>query len=87
MSSESQTRFCRIEQSLGREEACPEGACPFWSAGVEERQGHCSLDRVDLRGRGEFSEWLHAVRRSLMDRESDPGRAEFYRRLNEGRSD
>jgi hypothetical protein len=91
MTGDHRTRLCRVEQSLfGHNEICPEEGCPFWSSGVAERQGHCALDGIDLEGRDEFATWLLELRREL----GEPGhgehnalRTQFYRRLNEGRSD
>jgi hypothetical protein len=87
MDDEPQPRFCRVEQVLGRREICPEAGCPFWDVGEEERQNHCSLEGVDFQGREQFAEWLHDRRREFGDGEHDSIRSEFFRRLNEGRSD
>jgi hypothetical protein len=83
-------KLCRLEQSLGHEQVCPEEGCPFWTSGVEERQGHCVFDRIDLNGRVDLSRWLLDLRSELEGREAeerDAIRSRFYRRLNEGRTD
>jgi hypothetical protein len=90
MTDERSMRLCRLEKSLGHEETCPEQGCPFWNAGVEERQGYCAFDRADLNGREDLAGWLLDLRRQLERDESvdrDEIRSGFYRRLNEGRAD
>ncbi len=90
MAEERDVTLCRLERSLGREEICPEEGCPFWSSGVEERQGHCAFDGADLNGRGDLARWLLDLRSGLEgqgDNERDAIRSSFYRRLNEGGSD
>jgi hypothetical protein len=82
-------KLCRIEASLGRREPCPRGACPFWCSGAEPRQGHCSLDRLDLAGREALAKWLHELRAGFAGSEPDTSAARllFYERLNAGRAD
>jgi hypothetical protein len=90
MAERRQARFCRLAQSLGHAEVCPEEGCPFWTPGVEERQGHCAFDGLDLNGRKDLAGWLLDLRRELEEKgeaESDVVRSRFYRRLNDGRSD
>ena len=81
--------YCRIEATLGRQERCPGSACPFWSTGVEERQGHCSLEDVDFAGRTDLAQWLHELRESLAgaDPDTPAARNRFFGRLNAGHGD
>jgi hypothetical protein len=78
-------RLCQIEKALGRREACPEAACPFWSAGERSCQGHCTFDGLDLAGRETFAQLLHELRFELAD--AHEARRSFYERLNAGRCD
>ena len=90
MAEDHQARLCRLGQSVGRVEICPEQACPFWNSGVEGRQGHCAFDGVDLNGRDDLLRWLLELRAELDrqgDVERDELRSRFYRRLNDGRAD
>jgi hypothetical protein len=81
--------MCRIELALGRRERCPGRACPFWVTGAEARQDHCSLDGLDLAGRGALAEWLGELRAELAgpDGGVSEARRRFYDRLNAGRGD
>ena len=90
VTQEEHTTLCRLQQSLGREAACPEQGCPFWSSGTAERQAHCSFDGLDLGGRADLATWLLDLRDELAaqgDAERDAIRARFYRRLNAGPAD
>lgn len=90
MAGNHQGRLCRLQESLGHVEVCPEQGCPFWTSGAEERQGHCAFDRIDLNDRRDLAGWLLDLRRELEnqgDAQTDVIRSRFYQRLNDGRTD
>lgn len=89
MNASAESRPCRIEQSLGRNEFCPGASCPLWEQGGGANGGGCLFDRLDLAGRRDLAVWLHDLREKL-DTLGEPdaeARRIFYERLNAGRSD
>src|SRR5437879_4569599 len=58
-------KLCRLEQTVGREEECPEAACPFWQPGGAVLEGRCALETLDLAGRPELATTLLDIRKQL----------------------
>ena len=67
MGIEHTTRLCTLEAAVGKVEACPEDACPFWEPGGAALEGRCVLERVgpELEDRPELAEVLLELRRRL----------------------
>jgi hypothetical protein len=61
----SERRLCRLQQTVGVEEDCPEGRCPFWEPGGAVLQGRCAIDHLDLVRRPELASWLLSLRLKL----------------------
>ena len=72
--------FCRIKHTLGVDEPCPEGACPFWEHGGAVVEAGCGLERlhVDV-GRPDLAAYLDELRTSLETARDDRERAEARR--------
>jgi hypothetical protein len=64
-SREVESRLCRFEQALGRNEACPEARCPFWEPGGAVLQGRCAFDEVAISASPDVARCLLRVRRTL----------------------
>jgi hypothetical protein len=84
-------RFCRIAAAVGRDEACPERACPFWEPGGAALDGRCAVDRLELDARADVAAWLLRLRATLEAAESvedaDRARRELYALLDTGDAD
>ena len=82
---------CRMKETLGQIEPCPESACPFWDPRGLGPEGRCAFEQLDLRGRPELAPFLLGVRGELeaarMAEEANDARRLFFRRLNAGRGD
>ena len=69
--TETERASCLIQDALGRVEACPAEACPFWESGGAALPGGCAVERLglptslDLRQRPDLAAWLLEIRRSL----------------------
>ena len=74
---------CRLQDTVGRVEACPEEPCPFWEPGEAALEGRCVFDRLDIGDNPEFAAWLLRIRNRLeaaRSVEEDPrARRLFYR--------
>jgi hypothetical protein len=84
------TRLCRLNETVGVAEECPEEACPFWEAGGALLQGRCAFEGLDLAGRCDLAGYLLRIREGLHSAETSATREArrlFFRRLNEGRGD
>ena len=82
--------ICKLEQAVGRVEACPEAGCPFWEPG-RAAPGRCAVELVDLSGRTELASLLLQLRRQLEHAatadDEDRARRSFYDLLDTGDSD
>lgn len=90
MTDTQSDRQCRIEQTLGRTEACTEQGCPFWEIAESTGVGDCVFERVDFTGREDLAHWLHDLRGELERTGRGTTAAErhhFYERLNAARGD
>jgi hypothetical protein len=65
MTSETTSRLCSLESAVGRTEACPEGACPFWEPGGAVLDGRCPLERIDLAAQSSLAGFLLQIREGL----------------------
>jgi len=84
-------RFCRIAAAVGRDEVCPERACPFWEPGGAALDGRCAVDRLEFDERADLAAWLLRVRARLEDavtaEEADRARRALYALLDTGDAD
>lgn len=80
-------RFCRLEEAVGRQRACPEEACAFWERGEAAVDGWCVLEDVDFSREPGLAEWLLDFRGALQAAPADHTTAgrEFRRVLSQGR--
>lgn len=59
---------CRVTSALGRQETCPEGACPFWEHPTPIAEAGCGLGRLDLElDRPDIAAYLLDVRCALLE--------------------
>jgi hypothetical protein len=61
------SRLCRLEQAVGVDAVCPEGACPFWEPGGAVLDGRCVVEGIDFNRDREVASWLLGLRRRLED--------------------
>jgi hypothetical protein len=83
-------RLCRLNETVGVAEECPEEACPFWEAGGAVLPGRCAFEGLDLAGRRDLAGYLLRIREGLHSAETGAKQEAhrlFFRRLNEGRGD
>jgi hypothetical protein len=87
MAIESTTRLCSLEATVGKLEACPEGACPFWEPGGAVLDGRCAFEELDVTADATLAGWLLEIRERLASAEStvaaDAARSLFSHLLNE----
>jgi hypothetical protein len=87
MPIEHTTRLCSLEAALGRLEACPEGACPFWEPGGAALGGRCAFEQLDLAADARLATWMLEIRERLASAEStaaaDEAHSLFSHLLNE----
>ena len=53
---------CKIEQRLGRAEACQRDACPLWARDEGGAEETCMFETLDLEARKDLAQWLHNLR-------------------------
>ncbi len=86
MGIESTTHLCSLEAAVGRHEACPEGACPFWEPGGAALDGRCAFEELDITADAALATWLLEIRERLASSEStvaaDAARSLFRHLLN-----
>jgi hypothetical protein len=70
MASEPTTRLCSLEATVGKREACPEGACPFWEPGGAVLAGRCAFEALDVIADAALANWLLEIRERLASSES-----------------
>jgi hypothetical protein len=87
MAIETTTRLCSLEATVGRLEACPAGACPFWEPGGAALDGRCAFEELDVMADPALAGWLLEIRERLASTEStvaaDAARSLFSHLLNE----
>ena len=87
MATKCTTRLCSLESAVGRHEACPEGACPFWEPGGAVLDGRCAVEQLDLADDAALAAWLLELRERLASAEStaavDAAHSLFSHLLNE----
>jgi hypothetical protein len=66
MEIEPARRLCSLEAAVGKEEACPEGGCPFWEA---DGRG-CAFEQLDVTADSALAAWLLEIRGRLASAES-----------------
>ena len=64
------TRLCSLEAAVGSQEACPEGACPFWEPGGAVLCGRCAFEELDVAADAALATWLLEIRGRLASAES-----------------
>ena len=70
MAIDTTTRLCTLEGAVGKVEACPEGACPFWEPGGAVVGGRCAFEQLDVRADTSLAAWLLEIRERLASAES-----------------
>jgi hypothetical protein len=87
MAIECTTRLCSLEAAVGRHEACPKGACPFWEPGGAVLDGRCAVEELDIADDASLAAWLLEIRERLASAEStvaaDAAHRLFSHLLNE----
>jgi hypothetical protein len=87
METDHTTRLCSLEAAVGRLEACPEGACPFWEPGGAALGGRCAFEQLDLAADARLATWMLGIRERLASAEStaaaDEAHSLFSHLLNE----
>jgi hypothetical protein len=83
------THLCSLETAVGKDEACPEGECPFWEPGGAVHTGRCAFEKLDIRADAALAAWLLELRERLASAEStvaeDAARSLFAHLLGSGR--
>jgi hypothetical protein len=81
------TRLCMLEAAIGKAEACPEEACPFWEPGGAALRGRCAFEEVGVVPDPALATWLLEIREKLADVSSDDEehvmRSVFHHLLND----
>jgi hypothetical protein len=87
MASTHTTRRCSLEAAVGKTEACPEDACPFWEPGGAALGGRCAFEEVGVVPDAALATWLLEIRERLEATSSKDEeramRAVFHHLLNE----
>ena len=78
MGIEFTTRICSLEATVGRIEACPEGACPFWEPGGAALDGRCAFEELDVTADPALAGWLLEIRERLASAESTVAAEEVH---------
>jgi hypothetical protein len=65
MTTQQITRLCSLETAVGRSEACPEDACPFWEPGGAALGGRCAFEQLGVAADEELAAWLLEIRGRL----------------------
>ena len=72
-------KLCTLAGTVGRTEACPEGACPFWEAGGAALDGRCAFERLGTTADETLASWLLEIREKLASTRSSPEEDEVRR--------
>jgi hypothetical protein len=59
------TKLCSLEAVVGRSEACPEDACPFWEPGGAVLAGRCAFEELGISADANLAAWLLEIRARL----------------------
>jgi hypothetical protein len=65
MAIQQTTRLCTLSHAVGKSEACPEEACPFWEPGGAALPGHCAFEELGVEADPELAIWLLGIRSRL----------------------
>jgi hypothetical protein len=79
MAIDEMTRLCSLEAAVGKAEACPEGACPFWEPGGAAVGGRCTFEELGLAADTELATWLLEIRERLSSASSSAATDEVHR--------
>jgi hypothetical protein len=60
-----QHRFCSLATAIGKSEACPEAACPFWEPGGAALDGNCAFEQLGVSADAHLATWLLEIRARL----------------------
>jgi hypothetical protein len=60
-----ETRLCTLATTVGRSEACPEEACPFWEPGGAVLGGRCAFEELGISADARLAAWLLEIRGRL----------------------
>ena len=71
-------RLCTLEKAVGKTEACPEGACPFWEPGGAALVGRCAFEELDVAADALLATWLLEIRGRLASAESTAAKDEAH---------
>jgi hypothetical protein len=87
MALDTTTRPCSLEAAVGKHEACPGRACPFWEPGGAALVGRCAFEQLDVAADAALATWLLELRERLATAEStaaaDAAHSLFCHLLNE----
>jgi hypothetical protein len=70
MATQEEPRLCTLATAVGKSEACPEAACPFWEPGGAALHGRCAFEALGLPADAGLAEWLLEIRGRLEDASS-----------------
>jgi hypothetical protein len=59
------TRLCSLASAVGKHEACPGAACPFWEPGGAALGGRCAFEQLGLKADAPLAAWLLEIRGKL----------------------
>jgi hypothetical protein len=79
MAIDCATRLCSLEAAVGKWEACPRGACPFWEPGGAALDGRCAFEQLDVAADADLAAWLLDLRERLATAESTAATDEVHR--------
>jgi hypothetical protein len=88
MTTEHRTRrLCSLATVVGKTEACPEDACPFWEPGGAALDPRCAFEELGVAATPPLASWLLEIRGRLEDAgsadEERAIRAAFHHLLND----
>jgi hypothetical protein len=87
MTARHTTRLCSLEVAVGRNEACPEDACPFWEPGGAALAGQCAVEHLGVDPDPALATWMLEIRRRLVNASSEEEeramRSVFHQLLND----
>jgi hypothetical protein len=87
MTTRQTPRLCSLEAAVGRSEACPEDACPFWEPRGGALGGRCAFEQLDITADASVAAWLLEIRGRLeaagSAEEERATRAAFHHLLND----
>jgi len=87
MTTEHMTRNCTLAATVGKDEPCPEAACPFWEPGGAALGGQCAFEHLGVVTDAQLAQWLLEIRERLAvsgsEQEERAMRSAFHHLLNE----